>query len=334
MKDYYNILSVSRNATKDDIKKAYRKLAVKYHPDKLQSLSENEKNEAEEKFKEINEAYNTLHNDRKRVEYDRDISLGEMSFMSSHPTGMQYKMGKDISITVNITPDDIFNGCHKKIKINKKCRCKSCSGSGSLDGEYLNCDTCGGFGWVMNRDTRNIYVKREIHTCTKCGGTGKKPKTPCIECGGKGVVKGTEIVEFDIPRGFHGNMVITIKGKGNCGEMNGVHGDLFVKLNDTPSETGLERDENGNLFYDMNVKFTELVFGKNINVPWIGTKFKVKIKKGTQSGTVLRLKGKGLPDIENGTVTDYLIKVNCLIPNIDALDESAVSLLEELSEKI
>ena len=354
MKNFYEILGVSENATQNEIKKAYRELAVKYHPDKFANSEEKERRDAEEKFKEISEAYSTLSDPSKKEKYDLSING------SGNYNGVDYEWfengfnvgfggfrwggvntggfghgnavsGNDLSITVSVTPEDIFNGSHKKVKIKKKVRCTECGGDGTNEKSHMKpCKNCSGYGWILERS--GVFSSRTPKACPHCGGTGRVPIDPCHKCYGTGVIEKEEVIEFDIPIGACGGTEVIVNGKGNAGIRKGPHGDLIVKLKDKPSETGLERTEDGNLLYDMNVKFTDLVFGKEIEVPWIGSKFKVRIRKGTQSGTTLRLKGKGLPIMGTGGYSDYLVKVTCLTPDIDVLDDDVIEKIKDLSD--
>ncbi len=346
-RDYYEILGVSRTATKEEIKKAYRRLALKYHPDRNPGDKE-----AEEKFKEAAEAYEVLSDDQKRAIYDRygHDGLKNGGFSGSHfhdindifsafsdifegffgggfssgghhhhsrPKG---KRGRDLKITLKLTLKDIRDGIKgKKLKIKKKVRCEACGGSG---GEYETCHTCGGSGYVYQR-MQSFWG--EIHrttACPTCRGEGRILKKACPVCNGTGLVDGEEIVTIDIPPGVTGDMQMTLKGKGNAGERGGLSGDLVI-IFEEEKHPQLKRD-GINLLYDLQLSIPEAVLGTTVEVPTIDKPVRIKIEPGTQPGKILRLRGEGIPEYGTGKRGDLLIKVDLYIPKNISKEEKKI----------
>ena len=347
-RDYYEILGVSRTATKEEIKKAYRKLALKYHPDRNPGDKE-----AEEKFKEAAEAYEVLSDDQKRAIYDRyghDGLKGGAGFSNFHDvndifsafsdifddlfgggfrgsgfrghsgTKSMGKRGSNLVITIKLTLKDIRDGIKgKKIKVKKKVKCDECGGTG---GTYETCPTCKGSGYVYQR-VQSFWG--EIHrtsACPTCGGTGKVLKEACPVCHGTGVVDGEEIITVDIPPGVTEDMQMTLRGKGNAGERGGISGDLIINFEEVPHP---QLKRNGiNLIYDLTLSIPDAVLGTTVEVPTIDGTAKIKIEPGTTAGKVLRLKGKGLPEYGTGRVGDILIKVDLFVPKNISREEKKI----------
>ncbi len=345
-RDYYEILGVSRNATKEEIKKAYRRLALKYHPDRNPGDKE-----AEEKFKEAAEAYEVLSDDKKRAIYDRyghdglrnsggytdfhDINDifsafsdlfddffggGFRSSQRSSRTRQTGRRGSDLKITIKLTLKDIRDGIKKKkIKLKKKVKCPECHGTG---GTYETCRTCGGTGYVYQR-VQSFWG--EIHrttVCPTCHGTGKVLKQACNVCHGTGVVDGEDIITIDIPPGVTADMQMTLRGKGNAGERGGPNGDLIINFEEVPhphlKRSGID------LIYDLTLSIPEAVLGTTVNIPTIDGEVKVKIEPGTQPGKILKLRGKGLPQYGTNKIGDLLVKVNIFVPKNISSNEKKI----------
>ncbi len=341
-RDYYEVLEISREASEVEIKKAYRKKALKYHPDKNPGDAE-----AEEKFKEAAEAYEVLRDPNKKERYDRyghDGLRGNGGFgggagMSMDDIFSQFgdifgeafgggfggfgrstgrsrrrvNRGSNIRVKVKLSLAEVAKGVEKKIKVNKYVNCESCKGSGAKDGSsYSTCSTCGGRGQVSQVTNTFLGQMQTTSACPSCGGEGQVITHKCPECAGNGIVKGQEVIELKIPAGVTEGMQLSVNGKGNAGARGGVPGDLIVLIEELPHEE-LERDGT-NLFFNKYISFPEAVLGTSVEVPTIDGKAKIKIEPGTQSGKILRLKGKGIPQINGYGTGDLLVTINVWTP--------------------
>ena len=357
-RDYYEVLGVERNANADEIKKAYRKAAIKYHPDKNPGDKE-----AEEKFKEAAEAYDVLSNPDKRARYDQfghagmsgaagsgfgggfgggfsmedifsqfgDIFGGHFGgFSSRGGGGRRVNRGSDIRVKVKLTLSEIANGTTKKLKISKTIACDKCGGTGAKDSSsYATCSTCNGAG-VVNRVENTFFGRMQTQSvCPTCGGEGKTITAKCDKCSGEGVVRGDEVVEIKIPAGVGEGMAVTVQGKGNAARRGGVNGDLLVMI-DEERNPELIRDGN-DLIHNLNLTVTTCILGGEVEVPTIDGKAKIKIAAGTHAGKVLRLRGKGLPDVNGYGRGDILIVVDITIPS--SLTSEERKLVEKLSDQ-
>ena len=351
-RDYYEVLGVGKDASEDEIKKAYRKIAIKYHPDRNPGNKE-----AEEKFKEAAEAYDVLHDPQKRQQYDRfgfdgpagggfggfggggmdmddifsmfgDIFGGRSGFggfgggRGSRP--QQYR-GNDLRLKVRLSLLDVAHGVTKKFKVRKDVVCQHCHGSGAEAGSSAEtCPTCHGSG-VVTHTTQSIFGMMQTQgVCPTCNGEGKVIKNKCKECGGTGVVKGEEVVEIKIPAGVASGMIVNVPGKGNAGMHNGINGDIQVLIEEEPNDTFV-RDGN-NLIYNLLLDFPTAALGGEVEIPTIeGTKLKVKIENGTQPGKTLRLQGKGLPAVQGyGRGTgDLIVNISVFVPKYLSHEEKA-----------
>lgn len=360
-RDYYDILGVSRSASADEIKKAYRKLAIKYHPDK----NPNDKS-AEEKFKEAAEAYEVLSNPEKKQRYDHyghagvgssaasgggyggggmnmeDIfsQFGDIfgggggspfeSFFGGQQQsrgGRRVAKGSNLRIKVKLTLEEIANGAEKKIKVNKQVTCKTCDGSGAKDRNSVStCSTCGGSGAVRRVTNTILGQMQTSSTCPTCNGSGSQITSKCSSCHGEGTVRGEETITINIPAGVSDGMQLSMSGKGNAGPNGGIPGDLIILIEEIPHET-LKREGN-NIVYDLHISIVDAALGFSAEVPTIDGKAKIKIEPGTQSGKLLRLKGKGIPEINSYQRGDEIIHVNIWTPK--ALSSEERELLERL----
>lgn len=356
-RDYYEVLGVQKNANADEIKKAYRKAAIKYHPDKNPGDKE-----AEEKFKEAAEAYDVLSNPDKRARYDQfghagmsgaagggaggfegfggfsmedifsqfgDIFGGHFggSFHSSGG-GQRVNRGSDIRIKVRLTLAEIAAGVTKKLKINKTVACDKCGGTGARDSNaYATCPTCNGTGYVTRVESTFFGRMQTQSTCPTCGGTGKTISKPCDKCHGEGTLRGQEVVEIKIPAGVGEGMALTVSGKGNAASHGGVNGDLLVLIEEEPNPE-LIRDGN-DLIHNLNITVTTALLGGTVEVPTVDGRAKIKIAPGTHAGKVLRLGGKGLPDVNGYGRGDELVVVDITIPS--KLNAEEKKLVERLA---
>ncbi|MDQ7949953.1 MAG: molecular chaperone DnaJ [Pedobacter sp.] len=359
-RDYYDILGVAKGASAEEIKKAYRKLAIKYHPDK----NPDDKS-AEEKFKEAAEAYEVLSTPEKKQRYDQfghagvggaagggyggggmnmeDIfsQFGDIfggggspfdSFFGggqSRSGGRRVVKGSNLRIKVKLTLEEIANGAEKKIKVNKQITCKTCDGTGAKDKSSVStCSTCGGSGAVRRVTNTILGQMQTTATCPTCHGSGQQITAKCNACHGEGTVRGEETITINIPAGVSDGMQLSMAGKGNAAPNGGIAGDLIILIEELPHHT-LKREGN-NIVYDLHLSIVDAALGASIEVPTIDGKAKIKIDPGTQSGKLLRLKGKGIPEINSYHKGDQIIHVNIWTPKVLNADERAI--LEKLRE--
>lgn len=356
-RDFYEILGVSKSSSQDEIKKAYRKVAMQYHPDR----NPNNK-EAEEKFKEAAEAYEVLSDPDKRSQYDRfghagvggnrgyggggmnmdDIfsNFGDIfgddlfgSFFGGGQRGGggqrrgRGTRGSNLRVKIRLTYEEIAKGTNKKIKVKKHVPCGTCNGLGAKDkSAFQTCGTCGGSGQVRKVTQTFLGQMQTVTTCPNCNGEGQTITNKCTSCKGEGRVYGEEMVSIDIPAGVQEGMQLSMSGKGNAGERGGAPGDLLILIEEEPHPE-LHRD-GLNVAYDLYISFPDAVFGTSLEVPTIDGKAKIKIPAGTQSGKIFRLKGKGFPSVNSYDKGDQLIHVNVWTPQHVSADEKVM--LEKL----
>ena len=358
-RDYYEVLGVGKNATADEIKKAYRKKAVQYHPDKNPGDKE-----AEEKFKEAAEAYDVLSDEQKRQRYDQfghagmggasgfggagmsmedifsqfgDIFGGGFSSFfggaGGRSSGPRVRRGSDLRVRVRVTLEEIATGVDKKIKVKKLVNCKHCHGTGSADGSAgETCPTCHGSGRVVQAQ-RGIFGMMQVQSeCPTCHGEGKIIKNKCSHCHGEGVVREEEVIDIHIPAGVAGGMQIPVQGKGNAAPHGGVNGDLLVLIEEEEHKDFLR--DGSDLVYNLLLDMPTAILGGQVQIPTLQGEAKITIAAGTQPGKVLRMRGKGLPMIDQyarqyGT-GDMLINVGVYIP--EALNKEEKKMIEKLKD--
>ena len=358
-RDYYEILGVQKNASADELKKAYRKLAIKYHPDRQQGKSDAEKKEAEEKFKEAAEAYDVLSTPEKRQRYDQfgfagaesggygggmsmeDIfsqfgdlfsgfGFGDMfGGGRSSRGGTRVKRGTDLRVRVKVTLNDVANGCEKKLKIPRMVSCRECNGTGARGGTALEtCHTCGGSGMQV-RMQQTLFGRMQTQSvCQACSGSGKIIKDKCPNCHGQGLLRQDDVVSINIPAGVEEGMVLTMRGKGNEAAGGGVPGDLLIVIEEEESK---ELIRNGNdLIYNLMIDFPTAALGGKVEVPTVNGRVRLTIDPGTQPGKVLRLRGKGLPQVNSYGNGDLLVNVTVYVPEKLSADDRRH--LDELSK--
>lgn len=357
-RDYYEVLGVSKNASKDEIKKAYRKQALKYHPDKNPGDTN-----AEENFKEAAEAYEVLRNDEKKARYDRfghagvsgagngfsgggmtiddifaqfgDIfgggfgGFGDFGGFGRSQSAQRTTKGSNLRIKVKLSLKDIVNGVEKKIKVNKYIACNDCEGTGAANSSaYHTCSTCSGSGQVTRVSNTFLGQMQTSSTCPSCNGQGKTISEKCKSCNGEGVIRDKEVVKINIPAGVGKGMQMTVSGKGNAARRGGINGDLIVII-DEEEHPDLVRDGN-DLLYSLYLSIAEAALGVNVEIPTVDSKVKIKISPGTQPGKILRLKGKGIPEVNGYGKGDLLVNVNIWIPkNLTNEEKRTLAKLDE-----
>ena len=347
-RDYYEVLGVEKNASANDIKKAYRKLAIQYHPDKNP-----DDKKAEEKFKEAAEAYSVLSDPDKRARYDQfgheglggaagggfngagmdmndifsmfgDIFGGRGGFsgfggFGGGSAGPQKFRGSDQRVKVKLNLQEIANGVTKKFKLKKYVKCSHCGGTGAEGNATETCPDCHGTGRVVRTQQSFFGMMRSEVACPRCNGEGKIIKNKCPHCNGEGVVMGEEVVEVQIPAGVVEGIQLSMRGKGNAGKRNGINGDLLILIEEEKHPT-LVRDEN-DLIYSLLLDIPTAALGGFAEIPTIDGKAKVTIDPGTQPGKVLRLRGKGLPTLNGYGKGDIVVNISVYIPETLSKEE-------------
>ena len=359
-RDYYEVLGVDKNASEEDIKKAYRKIAIKYHPDRNPGSKE-----AEEKFKEAAEAYDVLHDPQKRQQYDQfgfdgpmggfggfngggfsmddifsmfgDVFGGRGGFSGFSGFGgggrqpAQHR-GSDLRLKVRLSLQEVATGVTKKFKVRKDVTCSHCHGTGAEDGSGTEtCPTCHGSG-VVTRTTQSLFGMMQTQSvCPTCQGEGKIIKNKCHECHGTGIVKGDEVVEIKIPAGVAEGMVVNVPGKGNAAIHNGIPGNIQVFIEEEPNSTFVR--DGSSLIYNLLLDFPTAALGGTAEIPTVdGSKVKIKIEPGTQPGKTLRLRDKGLREVQGyGRDTgDLIVNISIYVPKELSKDEKKA--LEEMQK--
>ena len=362
-RDYYEVLGVDKSASADEIKKAYRKLAIKYHPDKNPGDKE-----AEEKFKEAAEAYSILSDADKKARYDQfghagvdgaapDFSggfgnlndilndlfggafgggFGGFSGFGGGFGGGQRQQqrvyrGRDIRVRVKLTLEEIAKGVEKEISIEKSVPCQECGGRGAKNSSDIKtCSACNGTGQVQRVVNSFLGQTVTYSTCQQCGGEGKVITNPCRSCGGTGLVRKRETIKVKIPAGVEAGMQLTIQGEGHAAKNNGINGDLLVVIEEQ-EHPNLKREGN-NLYYTKIISMPDAILGADVEIPCLDGPYKIKVDAGTQSGTVVRLRNKGLPTVNGyGGTGDLYVKFAVWIPK--KLDREEKAVIESLRDK-
>ncbi len=370
-RDYYEVLGLQKGASADDIKSAYRKAALKWHPDRWVSGTDAEKKTAEEKFKEASEAYSVLSDPDKRAKYDQfgfagvdgaagqdwsqgfgnlnDIlnnlfggafggfggfgGFGDFGF-GGQQSGPRTQRGRDIRTRVRVTLEEILNGCDKEVTIERSRPCPDCNGRGTRNASDLKtCPTCKGAGQVQHVTSTLFGRAMSTSVCPQCQGSGKVVTNPCGSCKGTGLVRRKETVKVHVPAGVEDGMQLTLRGEGHSAPNGGVNGDLFVVVEELP-HSQLKREGN-NLFYTRVISVADAILGCEIQVPALDGPQRLKLDPGTQSGTVERLRGKGLPGVNGYGLSsrgDLYVKILVWIPR--KLGRSEREAIEKMRDSV
>lgn len=331
-KDYYETLGVAKNASEADLKKAYRKLAMQYHPDRNQGNKD-----AEDKFREINEAYSILSDGTKRAQYDqygrvfddKNNGFGGGGFSSetifeeffgdvfgdffgtagNTKRRRRPQKGTNIQMHIEITFEEAAFGCEKEINVPKTENCKRCDGTGAEPGAMETCTTCRGTGTTQTR--QGLFAIST--TCSTCGGTGQMIKELCKECRGEGTKRVTTKLNVKVPAGIENGMTMRLSGKGNAGHNGGPSGDLFIEVGVLPHK--LFKREGREIFVELPISFVDAILGKDVEIPLLEGTERVTIKAGSQPGDKIVLKGKGLPDVQGYGIGNMTIELKVLLPS-------------------
>ena len=359
-RDFYEVLEVSKGATADEIKKAYRKQALKYHPDRNPGDKA-----SEDKFKEAAEAYEVLSDPQKKSRYDQfghaglggaagggysgegmtmedifshfgdifsDLGFGGFGGFSSRGGGRssrQVAKGSNLRVKVKLNLEEIEKGVEKKLRVSKYITCDECSGTGAKGGSaYSTCGTCKGAGQVTRVTNTFLGQMSTTQVCPACSGEGRTITNKCGKCAGEGVMRGEDVISVKIPAGVAEGMQLSVSGKGNAARRGGINGDLLVIIEEE-HHPELIRDGN-DLLYNLYVSFAQASMGSQVEIPTLDGKVKIKVEPGTQPGKILRLRGKGLPEVNSYTKGDLLVSINVWIPKNLSREERKV--LEKLDE--
>ncbi|MCF6270295.1 MAG: molecular chaperone DnaJ [Melioribacteraceae bacterium] len=364
-RDYYEILGVSKNVSDDELKKAYRKLAMKYHPDRNP-----DDKEAERKFKESAEAYEVLRDSQKRAKYDRfghqgmrggqdfhgfsnandifshfsdifgggsfgggggsifdDIFGGGGQGRRQRATGTP---GQDLKVTLKLTLEEIASGTTKKIKLKKYKKCNTCNGTGAKDtASFHTCSVCSGAGEVkqVSRSMFGQFVN--IAPCNNCSGSGKVITSPCLSCRGDGRIYEESTIKINIPSGVSDNSYMTLRGEGNAGKNGGASGDIIAIFRELPHEYFIRDDDN--IIYELSISYPEAVLGTDVEIPTLNGRAKLKIERGTESGKFLKMREKGIQHLNRHGAGDQLVKINIHVPK--KVNSKEKELLKELENQ-
>ncbi len=361
-RDYYEILGIAKSASQDEIKKAYRKLAMQYHPDRNP-----DNKEAEEKFKEAAEAYEVLSDEQKKAKYDKfghaglrgasdfqgfdnvndifshfsdifggafggssifDDIFGQQSGGRGGRRRGTGTPGSDLKLTLKLTLEEISRGTTKKVKIKKYNKCDVCRGSGARNsGSFKTCSVCSGSG-EMRQVSRSIFGQFvNITTCTNCGGSGKIISDPCPKCSADGRVYDESTIKISVPPGVHDGSYMTLRGEGNAGKMGGSSGDIIVVFEELPHDYFMR--EGDDIIYDLFISFPEAVLGTEVEIPTLNGRAKLKIEPGIQPGKFLKMRDKGIQHLNSHGSGDQLVRVNIFVPKKVSSKEK--DLLRELN---
>ena len=355
-KDYYSVLGVEKNASDDEIKSAFRRLAKKYHPDI------NKTPEAQEKFKEINEAYSVLGDPKKRANYDQFGSAEGNPFSGGSTSGGGFSeffgggggfsdifsdifsafgggrtesrvrvKGQDINTSINLSFEEACFGCEKTITIGKLEKCSSCNGTGAKNAkEFSVCPECNGTGRVRYQQNTLFGTTIREAGCPKCNGSGKIIKEKCPDCNGKGVNRVNKTIKAKFPAGIDDGQTLRMKGEGNAPAQSGINGDLNIKISVTPHKILVRKGND--LYMDLYVPFTTTILGGKIDIPTLEGNYNLTIPELTASGTVIRLKGKGVKQLNRESRGDLLVTIKAEAPK--NLDKQTKTKLQELAQLI
>lgn len=352
-RDYYEVLGIQKGASDDEIKKAFRKMAMKYHPDRNP-----DDKEAEEKFKEVNEAYAVLSDAEKKSRYDKfghagvdpnagfgggagfdgfggfgGFDFGDIFDMFGGGGSRRRRngpmKGRDIQKQVTIDFTEAIFGCKKEIELTKNVKCKTCNGEGAAPGTgKKTCDVCGGSGQVSQVTNTPFGRIQNVTTCNKCGGSGQVIETPCSDCHGAGSIRKRIKIKVDIPAGVDNDNIIPLQGQGEPGTNGGPYGDLYVVIGVRPHST--YKRKGNDLYLDMPITFDQAVLGAKLKVPGFGETYTYNLPAGTQTGSQFRIKGKGIKDPRTGRMGDIYVRVTVEVPTkVSSKDKKAIQAMAD-----
>lgn len=359
MADYYETLGISKNASADDIKSAYRKMAKKYHPDVFATAGEAQKAEAEKKFKEVQHAYDVLSDPQKKAAYDQygsedgpmaggfggqgfggfqgfgsggfDIFSDIFSAFTGGGTSRNAgpRAGEDIEMPITLTFKEACFGTEKEISYSRVERCDSCKGTGAKGGTaYKTCSHCGGRGRVVVKQRTMLGMMQSERVCDTCGGTGKIITEQCTDCGGKGKMRRQRTIKIKIPAGVDNNQMLTMQNEGHAGSAGAPNGNLIVIFNVQPHP--LFKREGINLSMELPITVYQAIMGANIEIPTLTTPIQITVPEGTQDGTVMRVRGKGVKSLRSDTYGDLFVKLVVDVPkNLTSRQKKQLKDLEE-----
>lgn len=353
-KNFYDVLGIQKGASDDEIKKAYRKLAMQYHPDRNQGNKE-----AEEKFKDINEAYQVLSDPQKKAQYDQfgttdfsgaggaggfdfsgmggfeDIFDSFFGGFSSQRRKNGPERGADLEYTVSLSFEEAVFGVEKEISVSKNENCETCNGTGAKPGTSpKTCDKCGGTGQVRYQRSTPLGSFVTTSTCDKCGGKGNIVESPCTSCHGKGTIRKNKKIKIKVPAGVDTGNVLPLRGQGEPGKNGGPSGDLYVNIRVAPHQVFTRKGFD--ISIEEHISFGKAALGTEIKVPTIDGDVKYKVPEGTQPGTIFRLKGKGVPKVNGHGRGDQYVKLIVDVPkNLDDKQrEALIAFMEATGEKV
>ena len=332
-RDYYEVLGVDKNASEDDIKKAFKKAAMKYHPDRFANASDAEKKDAEEKFKEINEAYQVLSDAQKKQQYDQfghaAFEQGGAGFGGSSRRSY-VEPGNDLRYNLEITLEEAAKGVEKTIKYKRTGKCEYCHGTGGEDDKMKTCSTCNGQGTIRTQQRTILGVMQSQSVCPDCHGTGKVPEKKCKHCRGTGTAKETIEKKINVPAGIDDGQKLKYAGLGEASQSGGPNGDLYIVIRIKPHDIFIRQGDN--LYCEVPISYSTAVLGGEVEIPTLNGKKMIKVPEGTESGKLLKVKGEGIKSLRGYGKGDIIVKITIETPK--KLTDKQKELLQKFEESL